>query len=118
MMEKTRKTVTLFAVSAFVIAAILFANTVAAGSSWRDLPENGLPVQAALAAPSSPPPMSYVVRSYMGKVAVFDGIGEDPLDVLDVWVNDLPEDDRNMLELGIRVSTEEALRRILEDFTG
>lgn len=57
----------------------------------------------------------YTVREYKGIVGVFDERGRI-LREEDVMVASLSPDDRQSLELGIRVKTEEELERLLEDW--
>ncbi len=60
----------------------------------------------------------YTVKEYQGKVAVFEKDSENPMDVLDVYVAQLPETDRTQLHDGIIIETKEKLARLIEDYDG
>jgi len=60
---------------------------------------------------------AYIMRDKDGYVGVFlEGDANNPIYMTDIVVLSLPEADREMLKEGIRVSGEEALREMLEDF--
>lgn len=58
----------------------------------------------------------FIIKEYNGKVAVFEGQNENPLFVSDVFVSNLPEADKELLESGIEVKTEKQLNRLIEDY--
>ncbi len=59
----------------------------------------------------------YIVKEYQGLVAVFVPDSPDvPQKLLDARVSALPKADRNMLEEGILVYSDEELSRLLEDY--
>ncbi len=60
----------------------------------------------------------YTVREYEGQIAVFSDDSELPVKVFDTSVANLPQCDRELLELGITVETPEELQKLIEDFTG
>ena len=60
----------------------------------------------------------YFAMTYMGKVGIFRVGSDEPFDVLDVWVNDLPEADREQLNAGLFLPSEESLQALVEDYTG
>ena len=64
------------------------------------------------------PAIAYTLREYRGRIGIFSGSRDTPLQTLDICVFTLPENDRAALEKGIRVYSEEALRSLIEDFTG
>ena len=74
--------------------------------------------------PSAPPALvsesdsntDYVVRIFEGKIGVFTKDGTTPLQVLEVFVDTLPEQDQAVLETGIMVTGRENLRKTLEDY--
>ena len=71
-------------------------------------------------APASVPARTdvYTLREYRGKIGIFEEGKSTPLQVLDVYVFTLPEADRASLRTGIRVISDDALRSLIEDFTG
>lgn len=58
----------------------------------------------------------YIVRSYNGKVGIFKG--DKLYGVIEVYTKTLPKADRDQLEKGIVIGSEEDLRSIIEDYTG
>ncbi len=60
----------------------------------------------------------YVLREYSGRIGVFEGDALTPCEVLDVYVFTLPAADRSALKVGIAVYGSDALRALIEDFTG
>jgi len=61
---------------------------------------------------------TYILREYEGKIGIFSADETLPDEILDVFVFTLPDADRQALRCGIRVYSEEALQRLIEDFTG
>lgn len=60
----------------------------------------------------------YIVKDYNGKVAVFYEGEDKPMRLTEQQVEALPQTDRDMLKEGVTVEGKEALRRLLEDYTG
>ena len=60
----------------------------------------------------------YTLREHEGKIGIFESGEATPLQILDVYVFTLPEADRLALRSGIRVYSSDALRSLIEDFTG
>ncbi|BCI59847.1 BofC C-terminal domain-containing protein [Solibaculum mannosilyticum] len=60
----------------------------------------------------------WVMRDYQGKIAVFQDGNDDPTQVLDIYVNSLPEHDQDLLESGIRIDDQKELQQLIEDYTG
>lgn len=58
----------------------------------------------------------YIVKTYNGKLAVFEPDKEMPFKITDLDVNILPQSDRRLLENGIGAVDNKELNRILEDF--
>ena len=59
----------------------------------------------------------YIVKEHNGNIAVFKSGGEKPTEIYEVPVETLPAEDAKKLQEGIRVTTEEKLRQLLEDLT-
>ena len=58
----------------------------------------------------------YIMRDYNGRIAVF---GEDePQEVFDVFTSSLPRGEAERVYKGITVEGDEALQKLIEDFTG
>lgn len=55
------------------------------------------------------------LRSYGGKLALFEGFGRYPSKVYDLWVRSLPAEDQSRLAGGIEISSDEELKSLLED---
>ena len=60
----------------------------------------------------------YTVKDYNGRIGVFVNDSEIPSSTLDVFVNSLPIADRNDLEKGITVYSQQELSRLIEDLDG
>lgn len=60
--------------------------------------------------------LSLVLGSFRGFIALFDKGQAEPRYIYPYSVSSLPEEDRQALEKGIRVVSEEELCRLLEDF--
>lgn len=58
----------------------------------------------------------YRLSVYQRKVAAFENGREYPVYISDVYVNSLPETDRQLLEKGIEVPDRKALNRLIEDY--
>lgn len=67
-------------------------------------------------APYSAPP-AYTIGAWEGKVAVFEGADDYPMQIFDTDVAGLPEEQRVQVEAGVRVERAEELYLILEDYT-
>ncbi|MDD5953231.1 MAG: BofC C-terminal domain-containing protein [Oscillospiraceae bacterium] len=59
---------------------------------------------------------AYVVKIQNGKICVFQGTSDSPIQTLDVEIQSLPAGDRTALETGISVTGKDQLRRVLEDY--
>ena len=60
----------------------------------------------------------YIVKEYAGKIGIYEAGAETPMQILDVYVFTLPEADQTALRTGIRAYSSDALRALIEDFTG
>ncbi len=60
----------------------------------------------------------YVLRTYEGKIGVFNHDESVLYEILGVDIRTLPSSDRAQLDAGITVVGESALRAITEDYTG
>ncbi len=58
----------------------------------------------------------WIIREYEGRIGVFSEDGA-LLDVIDIYTKTLPETDKNLLREGIRITSEQALRAIIEDYS-
>lgn len=59
---------------------------------------------------------TYTVKTFNGRIGVFAGSDETPIEILDVEVAALPQEDQASLTTGIPAESKSALRRILEDY--
>ncbi len=64
----------------------------------------------------SPARITYIVKEYGGKVAVFTPDRTEPVAVYEVYVHLLPENDIEILRKGIEVDDDYTLLKTLEDF--
>ncbi len=60
--------------------------------------------------------VSYIIKEYGGKLAVYPPDENEPLAVYDIYIHLLPENDIELLRYGISVYSELELQRKLEDF--
>ena len=58
----------------------------------------------------------WIIREYEGRIGIFSEDGA-LLDVIDIYTKTLPETDKNLLREGIRITSEQALRAIIEDYS-
>ena len=59
----------------------------------------------------------YTIKIYEGKIGIFTDNGS-LVRVLEVYVKTLPKTDQKLLEKGVSVTSEAALRSIIEDYMG
>lgn len=59
----------------------------------------------------------YLVRTCEGQIGIYDGTGAVLYEILDIDVRTLPAADRAMLDAGIIVTGEAALRSLTEDYS-
>lgn len=59
----------------------------------------------------------WIIKEYEGRPAVFNGMNENPSEILDVSISSLPSSDRALLREGIRVYSESELSRLIEDYS-
>lgn len=60
--------------------------------------------------------MTYILKSYKGKIAVFKSDSKTPVKITDTEISKLPKDDQLSLTNGIEVEDELELNRLLEDY--
>lgn len=60
----------------------------------------------------------YIMRDYNGRIAVFVYGEDEPQEVFDVFTSSLPRDEAERVYKGITVEGDEALQKLIEDFTG
>lgn len=61
---------------------------------------------------------AYVLKEYNGKIAVFETNSENPLEVFSIFIDTLPQIDRELLKDGIPAGNKAELLRLIEDYTG
>ena len=116
---------------AVAIAALLLGLVLAFVSRSRAPQPLSQPEQTQQAAPPAqqaetpvpdepltlPDPAGYVLRSYNGRLAIFQSGSESPEMIFDVYTRLLPQADRERLESGISAPDYETLARLIEDYT-
>ena len=60
----------------------------------------------------------YIVAEHNGRIGIFDPSRTTVFEVLDVYVDYLPETDKQYLENGIDIYTNDELLNIIADYTG
>ena len=58
------------------------------------------------------------MRDYNGRIAVFVYSEDEPQEVFDVFTSSLPRGEAERVYKGITVEGDEALQKLIEDFTG
>lgn len=71
----------------------------------------------AASASSSSSAVIYIIRSYQGKVAIFQPGKSEPSRVLDVYVETLPKEEQDKLKAGIEIETQEQLESMIDNYT-
>lgn len=59
----------------------------------------------------------FTISEYDGKIAVFSSENEQPLEVFERKIKDLPADDQKRLQEGITVLDKSQLQELIEDYT-
>lgn len=69
-------------------------------------------------SPSNKEPenITYLVKNYNGKIAVFEKGQTKPFKITSVNIDDLPDVDKKLLERGIETDSQKKLLSILEDY--
>lgn len=70
-----------------------------------------------VSARSSSSAVLYIMRSYQGKVAVFEPGKSEPRQVLDVYVETLPKEEQDKLAAGIAIETQAQLESMIDNYT-
>ncbi|MBQ2676181.1 MAG: hypothetical protein IJF54_02110 [Clostridia bacterium] len=73
---------------------------------------------AAKDSAQNPSPHLYLMKESDGKIAIYKYNTNVPFQVLDVYVDSLPEADRELLKQGINADSKEQLSRLIEDYDG
>ena len=61
--------------------------------------------------------IKYIVKSYEGKIAVFQNNESSPIKIVDVYIDLLPQSDRDILNNGITVSNIDEVNKMLSDYS-
>ena len=96
----------LYLILAMILAAILLLTAVI----WMLFRQPTEPVE-------EPASFCYQLGVYQDRLAVYTNNQRHPAEILDIPVAALPEEDQRLLQEGILLPTEEALRQAIEDFT-
>ncbi len=92
-----------FAIACFLLSAAAFASSLFSSKTGSAPTVND----------------SYVIKSDGDLVRVYsDTACTEQIGVLDIRANELPEEDRGLLECGLLIESEEQLLSVLEDYTG
>lgn len=60
----------------------------------------------------------YILTEYDGRLAVFIDGENTPVTVYNTYTDTLPQQDKELIQKGIRVESTEKLQRLIEDYTG
>lgn len=79
-------------------------------------PASGRNINAATASKASDTQTGYWLKEYQGKIGVFENNKKAPQQVLNVYIESLPEEDKELLRSGIKVKTHEELLELIENY--
>lgn len=65
---------------------------------------------------NEPEKITYLVKNYNGKIAVFEKGQNKPFKITSVNIDDLPDADKKILAKGIEAESQKQLSTILEDY--
>lgn len=94
----------------FIITSVILLISVIISASLSS--EN----QPSNAHENLPQPVTYVLKEYDGKIAVFENDADIPFRITDVYVKNLPQEDRLLLCEGIHAENDSELALLLEDY--
>lgn len=60
----------------------------------------------------------YILTEYDGRLAVFIDGENTPVTVYNTYTDTLPQQDKELIQKGIRIEGTEKLQRLIEDYTG
>lgn len=89
---------------AAVVLALSSVGLCAAGTGQKE------------AVSSLPAESYYLLKDYHGTLAIFSSDNEQPIELLEVQIDSLPERDITRLKQGIRADTLEQARSLAEDY--
>lgn len=78
---------------------------------------NGENINVDNAAKDKSPEIIFILGEENGKLAVLSPDGQTVYETYDVYINTLPDYDKNLLLNGIKIKTAEELRSLLEDYS-
>lgn len=61
-------------------------------------------------------PTLYILKDYQGQVAVYKPSEDTPMEILNIYVQNLPLKDRELLSTGINIHSDQELRSTIEDY--
>ena len=93
-------------------AAVVICSMALAGSFDKEEPSFYEPSEVVFSAEEK----TMVLGVFEGKLALFIGKSDYPNRVFDFMIRTLPPDDQKLLSDGIKISSEEELSAILEDY--
>ena len=107
-MTKTR--IWLMLLTALVISVVIVAGSMANAAVHPE-------TEAEQMTTTTQTQVNYVLRAWDGHLGLFRGDSEVPYQELDMPLTLLSDYDREIVELGIIVETEQELRALVEDIT-
>ena len=111
-MTNTGRAFLAFSVSIFVLSA---ASLCSAAADRTDTAASPAAVQSVGEAKAAE---RFIIRSADGRVMLYDASGTVPIRELDISYNDLPPEDRALLDSGLPVDDVSRLLALIEDYTG
>lgn len=59
----------------------------------------------------------YILKDYMGRIAVFSDGSETPKEIYEIYTRTLPEEDAEKIKKGIEIYGPDELTKVLADYT-
>ena len=101
--------------AALIIATSVFVAGAFALADTAEEEKSAAVIEAENEMPQEETP-EMMLGIFEGKLALYIGKSRYPDTVYDFFVRNLPPEDQNLLSEGIKISSEEELSKILEDF--
>lgn len=104
-----------FLIPAAVLAAVVIIASARICANGEKAVSSGISSAEVLSGEDREP--MYIVKTYEGKVAVFRQYDSKPMYLAeDLPLDSLPKYDKAMLDAGIKIYSDEDLRKLLEDY--
>lgn len=100
-------------ISFFFMAAATVISCITIFFSVRAMPE----IEDTNTTVVTTPSVVYLLKTYNGRLAVFEQGSDLPYKEFDININTLSDYDKELLENGITADSKEKIRKLIEDYT-